>query len=40
MSEGKSEVWQYQGFPEEEGIDYNKAFLGFQKQQMQVLHSN
>lgn len=39
LSEGKFEVWQYQGFPEKEGIGYSKAFLGFQKQQIQVQHS-
>ncbi|KAJ7415543.1 hypothetical protein WISP_77330 [Willisornis vidua] len=35
LSEGKFEVWQYQGFPEKKGFGYSKAFLGFQKQQMQ-----
>lgn len=39
QSEGEFEVWQYQGFSETEGIGYSKAFLGFQKQQIEVQHS-
>lgn len=36
LSEAKFEVWQYQGSPEKEGIGYRKAFLGFQKQKIQI----
>lgn len=39
LPEGKFEVWRYQGFPEKEGIGYSRAFLGIQKQQIQVQRS-
>lgn len=39
LSEGRFEVWHFWGFPEKEGIGYSKAFLGIQKQQIQVQRS-
>lgn len=38
LFEGRFEVWQFRGFPEKD-IGFSKAFLGIQKQQMQVQHS-